>query len=70
MGPASSNVALNIVVAVDQPVDGRRRIRSEADEVLARIRAEVASDHILGLEAILHKVDVPSRLEGDVVLHP
>ena len=65
MRSASSNVALNIVVAVDEPIYCRRRVGREADKVLAHVGAEVASDDILGLEAVLDKVGVPSRLEGD-----
>ena len=66
---AGSDVALDVVVTVDEPVSGRRRIAREAGEALARVGAQIARDDVLGLHAVLHKVRVATRLEGDVALH-
>ena len=66
---AGGDVALDVVVAVDEPVSGRRRIAREAGEALARAGAQIARDDVLGLNAVLHKVCVATRLVSDVALH-
>ena len=68
MRAAGGDVALDVVVAVDEPVSRWRRVGREADKVLACVRAEVAGDHVLGLNAVLDKERVAPGLEGDIVL--
>ena len=66
---AGGDVSLDVVVTVDEPVSGRCCVTREADERLARISAQVASDDVSSLHSVLHKIRVAARLEGDVVLH-
>ena len=62
---AGGDVVGDVVVAVDEPVGGGRRVGGEADKELASDGREVARDDVLRLEAVLDKVGVAARLVGD-----
>lgn len=56
-------------VAHRDPVCGRRLVDGQHGKGFACVGAQVARDHILGLDTVLDEVGVPAGLKCDVVQH-
>ena len=66
MRGASRDVALKVVVAIDQPVRGGRHVGGEAREARTCAEDEVVPDDVLDLDRILQKDGVTQILKANL----